>query len=85
MESGKSGNIYIPYQRTIVLADLAKATIDLYGNKETKLKRCGARVGEKLHELLFAEGERVTSSLDSNCSQNSPRLSIEEIKGWLTK
>jgi len=83
MESGKSGNIYIPYQRTIVLSDLAKATVDVYGNKATTQKLCGTRVGEKLHELLFAEGERVTSSLDSNCSQNSPRLSIEEIKDWL--
>jgi len=85
MDTGESGNIYIPHQETIALADLAKAVIDLYGNSATRQKICGVRVGEKLHEVLFTEGERVISSLDSNCSQNSPRLSVEEIKGWLMK
>lgn len=83
IETGESGNIYIPPQKTIKLTDLAQAVVDLYGNKATKLNLCGTRVGEKLHELLFAEGERVISLLDSNCSQNSPRLTIEEIKAWL--
>lgn len=85
MDTGKSGHIYIPYQKSIVLSDLAKATVDVYGNKATTQKLCGTRVGEKLHEVLFTEGERVISSLDSNCSQNSPRLSVEEIKAWLTE
>jgi FlaA1/EpsC-like NDP-sugar epimerase len=83
IEKGDNGNIYIPYQKTMKLADLAKATIDLYGNKETKLNLCGPRVGEKLHELLFTEGEGVISHLDSNRSQNSPRLRVDEIKAWL--
>jgi len=83
MENGESGNIYIPHQGTIMLADLAKAVVDLYGNSGTRQKICGARAGEKLHELLFTEGERIVSSLDSNCSQNSPRLSVDEIKAWL--
>jgi len=85
MENGKSGNIYIPHQKTIMLADLAKATIDVYGDGATRLKLCGVRTGEKLHELLFTEGEGVISSLDSNRSQNLPRLSVEEIKAWLMK
>ena len=75
--------IYIPYQKALTLADLARATVDLYGNKATRLKLSGARVGEKLHELLFAEGERIISSLDSNRSQNSQRWSAEEIRNWL--
>ena len=79
---GKVG-IYIPYQKALTLADLAKATVDLYGDKATRLKPSGARVGEKLHELLFTEGEKVISSLDSNRSQNSQRLSAGEIKSWL--
>ena len=83
METGESGHIYIPPQETIVLADLVKAVVDLYGDNMTKQKICGTRAGEKLHELLFAEGERVTSSLDSNCSEKSPRLSVEEIKNWM--
>ena len=83
MEGGESGNIYIPYQKALMLADLAKATVDFYGNKATKLKLRGAQVGEKLHETLFIEGEKVISSLDSSRSQNSPRLTTEEIKNWL--
>lgn len=83
MENGESGNVYIPYQKVILLADLAKATIELYGNEATRLKLSGVRAGEKLHELLFTEAERVISSLNSNCSQDSPRLSTEEIKDWL--
>lgn len=58
----------------MVLADLARAVIDLYGNCDTKQRICGARAGEKLHEVLFSEGERVVSSLESNLSQHSPRL-----------
>lgn len=83
MESGESGNIYIPYQKALTLSDLAKVTVDFYGNKATKLKLSGARVGEKLHELLFIEGEKVISSLDSSRSQDSPRLTTKEIKNWL--
>lgn len=83
IENGENGNIYIPYQRAIKLADLAKAIVDLYGSKETKLNLSGLRLGEKLHELLFTDGEKVVSSLDSNYSQNSSRLSVEEIKAWL--
>ena len=83
MKNGENGRIYIPYQKAILLADLAKATIELYGNEATRLNISGVRVGEKVHELLFTEGEKVISSLDSNYSQDSPRLSVEEIKGWL--
>ena len=85
MDTGKSGHIYIPYQKSIVLSDLARAATDVYGDKATRQKLCGTRVGEKLHELLFTEGERVTSYLSSNCSLNSERLSVEEIKAWLTE
>ena len=75
----------ISYQKAILLADLAKATIALYGNEATRLNISEARVGEKVHERLFTEAEKVISSLDSNYSQDSPRLSVEEIKGWLTE
>lgn len=83
IEKGENGNIYIPYQKAIKLADLAKATIGFYGNKETRLNISGPRIGEKLHEVLFIEGEKVESSLNSRCSEDSPRLTIKDIKDWL--
>ncbi len=83
VEIMESGNTYIPYQKAIRLADLTKATVDFYGNKATRLKLSRARVGEKLHETLFIEGEKVISSLDSSHSQDSPRLTTEIIKNWL--
>ncbi|MFC1904252.1 polysaccharide biosynthesis protein [Chloroflexota bacterium] len=83
MENGENGNIYIPYQKAISLVDLARATIEFYGNEETKLNLSGPRVGEKLHEVLFVEGEKVISSLDSRCSEAAPRLTTGEIKDWL--
>jgi UDP-N-acetylglucosamine 4,6-dehydratase len=84
-EKGESGKVYIPYQKAILLSDLAEATIALYGSKATKLNITGARLGEKVHELLFTEAEKVISSLDSSSSQDSPRLSVEEIKDWLVE
>ena len=85
LETGETGNIYIPHQATVILADLAKVIVELYGNKSTKLKICGPRIGEKLHELLFTEAERVISFLDNNRSQDSPRLDVERIKAWLVE
>lgn len=85
MESGESGNIYIPYQKALTLADLSEATVDLYGDKATRLKFSGTRIGEKLHELLSTEGEKVISSLGSSRSQDSPKLAIEEIKRWFSE
>jgi len=83
LENGKNGNIYIPPQKTIALADLAEATIDCFGDEATRLKICGTRFGEKLHEILFSEGEDVISSLESQSSLDSPRLNLEEVKDWL--
>jgi len=83
VESGENGNIYIPYQKALMLADLARATIDLYGNRTTRLDSVGIRSGEKLHETLFTSREKVVSSLTSNLSSDAPKLTIKEIKEWL--
>lgn len=85
MNEGENGNIYIPYQKAIFLADLAKAVIELYGAEKTKIKTMDTRPGERLHEILFAEGETVISSLESRHSEDSSKLSIVEIKDWLNQ
>ena len=84
IEQGESGKIYIPFQKTATLEDLAKAVIELYGNKKTEMEIAGLRKGEKVHERLFSSFEtNVVSNLKSASSQTGERLSIEEIKDWL--
>ncbi len=85
MDEGENGNIYIPYQKVIMLADLAKAVIELYGDEKTKIKTVSLRVGERMHEVLFAKGEKVICSLESRHSEKSSKLSNEEIKDWLNQ
>ncbi len=83
MESGESSNVYIPYQKALILADLAEAVISLYGNQTTGPRFVGIRPGEKMHEVLFADGEKIATSLPDNLSSNAPRLTVNEIKRWL--
>ena len=84
IEQGESGKIYVPFQKVATLEDLAKAVIELYGNKKTRMEITGLREGEKVHEKLFSPFEtNVVSNLKSVSSQTGERLSIEEIKDWL--
>jgi UDP-N-acetylglucosamine 4,6-dehydratase len=84
IERGESGKIYVPFQKVATIEDLAKAIIELYGNKKTRVEITGLREGEKVHEKLFSSFEtNVVSNLKSASSQNGERLSIEEIKDWL--
>ncbi|MFC1864253.1 polysaccharide biosynthesis protein [Chloroflexota bacterium] len=83
LEEGKTGNIYIPFQKAIKLEDLAKAVIELNGNKNTRIKSVGLRKGEKLHEKLFSAEDNVITSLQDSYSQNVEKLGLEEIKSLL--
>jgi FlaA1/EpsC-like NDP-sugar epimerase len=84
IERGESGEIYVPFQKITTLEDLAKAVIELYGNKKTRMDVTGLREGEKVHEKLFSSFEtNVVSNLKSASSQTGEKLSIEEIKDWL--
>jgi FlaA1/EpsC-like NDP-sugar epimerase len=84
IERGESGKIYVPFQKVATLEDLAKAVVELYGNKKTKMEITGLREGEKVHERLFSSFEtNVVSNLNSQSSQCGERLSAEEVKDWL--
>lgn len=85
MDEGENGNIYIPYQKAITLGDLAKAVIELYGDEKIKIKNIRLREGERMHETLFAEGEKVICSLDNRRSEECSKLSKEEIIDWLNQ
>lgn len=85
MERGENGKIYIPFQKIATLEDLSKAMIELYGDEKTRIEATGLRKGEKMHEKLFSSSERnIVSDLKTACSENGDRLSVEEIKDWLT-
>ncbi len=85
IERGQNGKIYIPFQKIATLEDLAKAVVESYGDEKTRTEVTGLREGEKMHETLFSPLEgNIVSELKSECSEDAERLSIEEIKGWLT-
>jgi UDP-N-acetylglucosamine 4,6-dehydratase len=84
IERGESGKIYIPFQRTARLGDLAKSMIELYGDAKTKIEVTGLREGEKMHERLFSPSQKdVVTDLPTECSEHGENLSIDELKDWL--
>jgi UDP-N-acetylglucosamine 4,6-dehydratase len=84
IERGKSGKIYIPFQRTARLGDLAKSMIELYGDTKTKIEVTGLREGEKMHERLFSPSQKdVVTDLPTECSEHGEKLSMDELKDWL--
>jgi UDP-N-acetylglucosamine 4,6-dehydratase/5-epimerase len=84
IEQGKSGKIYIPFQKTAGLGDLAKAMVALYGDAKTKIEVVGLREGEKMHERLFSSPQKdIITDLTAECSEFGENLSVDEIKDWL--
>ena len=84
IEKGESGKIYIPFQKTAKLGDLAKAMVKLYGDAKTKIEVIGLREGEKMHERLFSLPQKdIITDLKAECSERGENLSIDEIKDWL--
>jgi len=84
IEQGESGKIYIPFQKTAGLGDLAKAVIELYGDAKTKIEIVGLREGEKMHERLFSPSQKdVVTDLPIECSEHGENLSMDELKDWL--
>ena len=84
IERGKNGKIYIPFQRTARLGDLAKSMIELYGDAKTKIEVTGLREGEKMHERLFSPSQKdVVTDLPTECSEHGENLSMDELKDWL--
>ncbi len=79
MGKGESGRIYIPNQKAIRLEDLVNATINLVGNKNVKMRIVGPRMGERLHEDLYKEGEPVVTDLLNKSSQDAEKMNMNEI------
>jgi UDP-N-acetylglucosamine 4,6-dehydratase len=85
IEQGENGKIYIPAQKTARLGDLAKAMVDLFGNQKTQIEVIGLREGEKMHERLFnSSREEIVTELKEEYSERGEKLSLDEIKDWLS-
>jgi len=85
LENGENGNLYIPFQKAIRLADLAQAFVELHGDGQTGIKIIGMGKGERVHEPLFLLAENVVTDLQHSSSENAEKLSVSEIKTWLNK
>jgi UDP-N-acetylglucosamine 4,6-dehydratase len=84
LQRGGSGKIYIPFEKTAKLGDLAKAVVELYGDQKTRIEVVGLREGEKVHERLFSLPKKdIITELKAESSENGEALSMKEIKDWL--
>jgi len=83
IEHGENGKTYIPFQKAIVLKDLAKAVIEMNGNDDTKIRISGLRPGEKEHETLFSN-EDVVTTLKEKSSQLAEKINVAEIRRLLS-
>ena len=70
VEKGENGHIYVPFARTIKLADLAQAFVELYGDSQTGLKMIGMSKGERVHERLFLPGENIVTDIQHSSSED---------------
>lgn len=85
IKNGENGYIYIPPQRCVTLADLVQAFIEIWGNKETKVRKIGLREGEKLHETLYSPDKAIVTEMKNISSQHAKKIDIKEIKKLLIK
>jgi len=80
IENGLTECISIPNQKALKLSDLAKTTIELWGNKNTDINIIGARAGEKEHESLYSVGEKIVPNTAYRLSSEAPMWTLDEIK-----
>jgi UDP-N-acetylglucosamine 4,6-dehydratase len=85
MQNGKNGFIYIPKQSCVTLNDLVQAFIEIWGNKDTKVKKIGLREGEKLHETLYSPDKAIVTEMENISSEHANKMSIKDIKKLLLK
>jgi len=83
IENGENGNIYIPEQKTIKLEDLVQVAIESLANSGTQVNVIGLRKGERLHERLFYDEEKIVTNLKTGNSLDSERLNKDEIYNLL--
>jgi FlaA1/EpsC-like NDP-sugar epimerase len=55
------GETFVMQMPACKIVDLAQVLIDVYGNKETKMREIGIRLGEKIHEVLISKHEAPNS------------------------
>jgi len=58
-KNGKQGDLFVQKAPAATIDVLAKAVIELKGNKDTKISYIGTRHGEKLYEVLVTKEDMV--------------------------
>lgn len=58
-KNGKQGDLFVQKAPAATIETLAKAIIELKGNKKTKVVNIGTRHGEKLYEVLVTKEDMV--------------------------
>ncbi len=61
VENAVGGELFVMRMPATTVEIMAKAMIEMFGNKETKIKIIGVRPGEKMHEVLVSKNESATS------------------------
>ena len=58
-ENGKQGDLFVQKAPAATIDTLAKAIVELKGNKDTKIINIGTRHGEKLYEVLVTKEDML--------------------------
>lgn len=82
----QGGEIFVMNMRAFRIIDLAEVLIEHSGRKDIKVVEIGIRQGEKLEEVLVAEGERAnTIQLDKDLLLIKPHFSNTQYQSHLEK
>ncbi len=85
-EISQGGEIFVMNMRAFRIIDLAEVLIEHSGKNNVKIIDIGIRQGEKLEEVLVAEGEEAnTFQLDEDLLLIQPGLNISEVYPHLEK
>ena len=58
-KNGRQGDLFVQKAPAATIDTLAKAVVELKGNKDTKIVNIGTRHGEKLYEVLVTKEDMV--------------------------
>lgn len=87
IENPLGGELFVMRMSAATVGTIAKTMINLFGNKDTKIKIIGKRPGEKLHEVLISKNEIISSHIFSEkyfiiTPQNNQKELLEKYREY---